>query len=66
MGRVNSQFGDRLLTDYGLENVIYPWYEIPVSRLWEGEGYYSWVEHVRVKRWVNIDDFTNALQAARQ
>ena len=65
--KVYARYGDWCVTDYGLESLTYPGgYGIAKGRLWEGQGYHDWVDHMSEKRWVNIRDFAMALLAAQE
>ena len=60
-----ARYGAWVVTPYGLECLV-TYYPIEASRLCEGEGFYGWPRHMAVKRWVNLDDFREALEAARE
>ncbi len=57
--------GQWVVTKHGLECRA-AGYDIPVSRLWDGEGSHGWLEQMRVKQWVNMPDFARALDDARR
>jgi hypothetical protein len=40
-------------------------YVIERSRLWANDEKYSWVRHMATKVWVDLEDFAEALRAAR-
>ena len=63
--QIFSRSGDWVVSDYGLECLTH-FYPIEAKRLWQGEGYYGWVEHMKTKRWIRLPDFEAALEAARQ
>ena len=66
-GRVLSRHGDWVVTTYGIENTV-QYYPIKKGRVWEEYGGYgadSWIDHMRPKVWVNLEDFTAALRAAQ-
>lgn len=54
-----------VVTAYGLECRPYR-YDIEASRLWDNEETHGWVEHMREKRWVDLPQFVQALDAARR
>ena len=62
---VHSRHGDWGVSDYGLE-CLTTYYPIEASRLWEREEVYGWARHMSEKRWVNLPDFLEALEAARE
>lgn len=62
---VHSRIGDWVITSYGLE-CLCNFYPIEAARLWEGEGYYGWERHMSEKRWVDLPNFLEALEAARE
>jgi hypothetical protein len=35
------------------------------TRLWENEDEYPWVTHMSGKKWVDLEDFPEALRVAR-
>jgi hypothetical protein len=39
---------------------------LTAEQLWQGEPQCGWAEHMAAKRWVALDDFEAALQAARE
>lgn len=65
VSEVCQRFGDWVVTDFGLE-CLTNYYPITASRLWDGEDGYPWSLHLEQKTWVNIADFTAALQCARE
>lgn len=65
ISEVYSLHGEWAVTNYGLECVTH-YYAIEASRLWQGEGYYPWEQHMAQKFWVDLADFCDAIAAARE
>ncbi|AYO83598.1 HNH endonuclease [Methylobacterium brachiatum] len=53
------------VTSYGVE-ARDGQYVIEADRLWEGEQDWGWIKQMRAKDWVDLQDFREALQFARQ
>ena len=53
------------VTKYGIEARDGS-YVIEKNRLWQDEPNYSWEKHMEEKNWVNIHDFTRAMNFAKE
>lgn len=60
VGEIYKRFGDWCVTDTGVDCLSHP-YWVEVDRLHEDD----WVRHMAEKCWVNIADFSMALESAR-
>jgi hypothetical protein len=65
LSKVFKRFGDYSVVDYGIRCLVRgnfrPWhYEIPKCSLLSMD----WIEHMRAKNWVKINDFINAYNYA--
>lgn len=58
--KIIKQFDSWAVTSEGLDHLDQPIYEIDSDRLLE----IDWLQHMRVKRWVNMQDFTTAFNFA--
>jgi hypothetical protein len=56
-----KRFGTWAVTTYGIESLT-TYYPIELHRVNEGD----WIDHLREKTWVDIDDFASALAYARR
>lgn len=60
VGEIVDRVGQWAVTDYGLECLVTD-YAIEWQRLHDA----TWIDHMRVKKWVVIDEFAAALKLAR-
>jgi len=58
--KIIKKFGDWAVTDLGVDHIGDPSYEIDKECLLTVD----WVNHMKVKRWVNINNFTRAFNFA--
>lgn len=64
--KVIKQFGDWVVTTYGLENTA-SYYPIEASRLWQASGTHGdWEHHLAAKNWTVDKDTNAALAFARE
>lgn len=65
--KVIKKFGTWAVTRYGVESLTH-FYPIEKSRVNEkhNDGTYAWEDHMVQKNWVNMEDFTTAINYARE
>lgn len=64
VSKIIQRLGTWAVTPYGVE-CLTTYYPIEAYRLWQGEGVHPWERHLSGKTWVNMDDVSAVLPAAR-
>jgi hypothetical protein len=65
--KIIKEFGTWAVTIYGVESLQFPFsYPIKKDRINENEGGYTWEKHMSQKDWVNMKDFKQAIDFARE
>jgi len=64
--KVIKKFGTWAVTEYGIEHLIDPVYEIHKNQVHMDNNHYTWKNHMADKNWGNLTDFNTAHDYAMQ